>query len=289
MRDDKIKVRFWGTRGSTPSPGKNTIKYGGNTACTEVLFPNNTRFILDAGTGIRELGIQLRQKPEKVRGYIFLSHYHWDHIQGLPFFTPAYIPGNEFTIIGPEHPQVDLEKIISNQMESVYFPVPFSILSSKIDFLKLKQGYRQIGDIDVETLNVQHPGGSLSYRFTYGGQTFVYMTDNELGLNPRPPNSKAASLKETIEFVQRADLLIHDGQYTDEELKTKTGWGHSTWKEAMQLAIDSDVRRLILFHHEPEHSDSQLDKSMEECEELLVQKDVKLHCQWAEEGMEVLI
>jgi len=283
---EEIKIRFWGTRGSIPTPGKHTIKYGGNTPCVEVRVAGYV-FIFDAGTGIRELGNYLMSQERPCKAHIFLSHHHWDHIQGLPFFTPAYVAGNEFTILGMNHPSASLEKIISVQMESIYFPVALSHLSAKMKFQQLTEGSFKIASVKIDTITTNHPTPTLSFRLTHGGKRVVYMTDNEI--EPLEISDVIEKRKKMVDFISHVDLLIHDAQYSDEEYKNKRGWGHSTWREALRLAIDGNVRTLILFHHDPDHGDGIIDSFVERCKEEIKKQGSNIECLGAMEGMELSV
>lgn len=285
MRNRKIVFTFWGTRGSFPSPGKDKSKYGGNTSCIEVRLPNHELIILDAGTGIRELGNSLLLREKKVRAYIFLSHYHWDHIQGLPFFAPAYNAGNMLTILGAEHPEFPLERIFSNQMESIHFPVRSSSLSAHISFKKLSLGNYFIAETEVKTIRTNHPGINFSYSLTFDDCKLIYMTDNELLPQIARAKSHIAYEREDfIRFIQGADMLIHDAQYSDNEYLEKKGWGHSTWRETAKLAVEGEVKHLILFHHDPNHSDGIIDSFVKECKEEFKKRKASTKCSGAIEG-----
>ena len=290
MRNRKIVLTFWGTRGSIPSPGKDKLKYGGNTSCIEVRLPNHELIILDGGTGIRELGYSMLLKTKKVRAYIFLSHYHWDHIQGLPFFAPAYNAGNMLTILGAEHPELPLEKIFSSQMESIHFPVRSSSLSAHISFKTLSLGNYCIADTEVKTIRTNHPGINFSYSFNFDDRTLIYMTDNELLPQIARAKSHIAYEKgDFIRFIQGADILIHDAQYSDEEYRKKKGWGHSTWRETAKLAAEGEVKHLIIFHHDPNHSDGIIDSFVKGCKEELKKRNASTKCSGAIEGNTISI
>ncbi len=290
MPNSRIALTFWGTRGSIPSPGKDKSKYGGNTSCVEVKLPNRQLIILDGGTGIRELGHALLLRKKKVHAHIFISHYHWDHIQGLPFFAPAYNAGNKLTILGAKHPQFPLEKIFSSQMESIHFPVKSSSLSAHISFKKLSLGNFCVADTEVKTIRANHPGINFSYSLNFDSQKLVYMTDNEL----LPQITKAKShivykREDFISFIKGADILIHDAQYSDKEYSIKKGWGHSAWKEAAKLAVDGEVKHLILFHHDPGHSDSVIDSFVRKCKDQIRKMNASIKCSGAMEGKTITI
>lgn len=286
-----IKIKFWGVRGSIPTPGVNYIKYGGNTPCVEMQIPNNQLFIFDAGTGIRELGNVLNKREGKLKAHIFLSHFHWDHIQGLPFFVPSYIKGNEIVIHGMDLQAARLDEIISNQMESIYFPVKLQSLAADIRFQLLADGSNDIEGAMVDALYINHPGQAMGYVVSFGNTKICYFTDNELvpawidktsGLKYKP-NRREMILKS----IRDADLLIHDAQYTDEEYKLKVGWGHSSLSEVLQLAKDGKVKRLALFHHDQDHFDEQIDILVANCKERLNEYPYALECFAAHEGMEL--
>ncbi len=290
MRNSKTAITFWGTRGSIPSPGKDKSKYGGNTSCVEVRLPNNQLIILDAGTGIRELGKSLLHREKEVRAYIFLSHYHWDHIQGLPYFAPAYNAGNTLTIFGAKHPKFPLENIFSSQMESIHFPVKSSSLSAHINFNKLSLGNHYVDDTEVKIIRANHPGTNFSYALNFDGKKLVYMTDNEI--LPRLTRAKshiAYEREKFIRFIQGADILIHDAQYTDSEYRIKKGWGHSAWKETVKLAVEGEAKHLILFHHDPDHSDAVIDSFLKECREQVKKLKSPMKCSGAMEGKTVTV
>lgn len=281
-----MQVRFWGTRGSIPAPGPATMRYGGNTSCVEVRLDDDTLLIFDAGTGIRPLGQALLTQPGPVRAYLFLSHAHWDHIQGLPFFTPAYIEGTELTILGPEHGQLTLEKVVTGQMQSPYFPIPMHVMAAKITFVKLRDGsvFTLPNGATVEAARVNHPGYTLGYRLTANGTVVAYTTDNE-------PFGDAAASRHLvypgshIALVQQADLLIQDAQYTPAEyLPARLGWGHSTYLDALHIAQQAQVKRLALFHHDPSHTDADIDQILADCQARIVRQQLAFACFGAAEG-----
>lgn len=287
----QVGVRFWGTRGSIAAPSPETVRYGGNTSCVEILLPEHDELlVIDAGTGLRVLGNAKLRERKEWHGHIFISHTHWDHIQGLPFFSPWYLPGNSFTIVSTDQNELPLEKVIAGQMISAYFPVDFERLGADIAFKKLTEGDHTINRLRVETLLANHPNVTLMFKFHLGGKTLVYATDNELQWpNEKGVDPMAAQRARMVEFFRGADLLIHDAQYTDDEYRTKRGWGHSSWREALDIAIRSDVKQLVFFHHDPDHTDEMLDRISAECGEELEKRGIKLPVCWAKEGEEVLL
>jgi len=272
-------IKFWGVRGSIPCPGTNTVRYGGNTACIEVCFPDiNRRIIIDAGSGIRELGNEL-MKELPVDTDILLTHTHWDHIMGFPFFVPAYIPGTRIRVYGPVTYEEDtLEKVVGGQMTYRYFPIREAELSAEIDYISLQEEETDLGDgIIVKTRYLNHPVLCLAYRIEYQGKVFCTAYDTETYNNvfitdPDDPDydqdmaeegDLIASEQNALieEFYQGADLLVHDSQYTREEYeKQYIGWGHSYIEYVCQAAQQQQVKNLALFHHDPLRSDDQLDE-----------------------------
>ncbi len=279
-----IKVKFWGVRGSIPCPGAKTMKYGGNTACIELRFPEvNRHIIIDAGSGIRDLANYMlaNDLPNgPISTEIYLSHTHWDHIMGFPFFVPMYIPGTTIKVYGPvTYEDEPLEAVVGGQMKYRYFPVNMGELSSKIEYRRLKEDPRiDLGDgIVLSTTIINHPITALGYRFSFRGAVFCSAYDTEPFRNLFVTDSNDPSYDELMahegeeaareqnqvleNFFQGADLLVHDAQYTRQEYeKGKIGWGHSPIEEAIAAAHRAGVKQLALFHHDPERSDDQLDE-----------------------------
>ena len=286
-----MQVRFWGTRGSIATPGPTTMHYGGNTSCVEVRLDDGALIIFDAGTGIRALGQALLADPGPVRAHLFLSHAHWDHIQGIPFFTPAYIAGTELTILGPEHGQLTLEKIVTGQMRSPYFPIPMHAMAAKIKFVKLGEGsiVKLPNGATVESGVVNHPGCTLGYRLTVNGKVLTYTTDNE------PFGAAVASQHLTqpsrhLSLARDADLLIQDAQYTPEEYQQhRIGWGHSTYLDALHIAQQANAKRLVLFHHDPSHTDAEVDRIVAQCRAEIAQRGLTIECLGAAEGQVLVL
>lgn len=275
-----MRVTFWGVRGSIPCPGPSTVRYGGNTACLELRVGDANRLvIIDAGSGIRPLGDSLVKNdlPKgPIRTTIFLSHTHWDHIMGFPFFTPIYIPGTKLEICGPVTYEEDkLDTIVGAQLSYRYFPVRQEELAADISYLELKEGTRDLGDgLAVTTKYLNHPILVLGYRFEYRGRVFCTAYDHEMfqnvfqmepdqpGYDPEVMREGELAAREENEkvarFFQGADLLVHDTQYTAKEYQKKKGWGHSTFESAINAAHRAGVKHLVLFHHDPLRTDSEL-------------------------------
>jgi phosphoribosyl 1,2-cyclic phosphodiesterase len=254
-------LRFWGTRGSIPTPGPLTTRYGGNTACISLSGPDDRLVILDAGSGLRPLGHDLMRRPRTISADILLSHTHWDHIQGLPFFKPLSGNGNSFCIHGAAQEGVSLEEILKRQMDPMVFPVPLGALSATIQVQEIFEGEVHLADFEVSAFRLRHPGTTLGFRLapSSGGLTVAYVTDNELGSGGSYPVSTDWRQR-LVRFLQRTDTLIHDAMYSDQIIAARAGWGHSTPRQAVDLAAESGCRRLILFHHEPEHDDGSIDR-----------------------------
>ena len=286
-------LRFWGTRGSIPSPGLATARYGGNTPCVELRTEDGWLVILDAGTGIRELGRSLmaRTNGDGVAGDIFLTHAHWDHIQGIPFFAPLFHKGNHFTIWGSRSLQTSIDRVVRDQMSPVVFPVSFEELQARIDFQELSEERRAGSGYQVAAMAVRHPGGALGYRFTErnaeaGG--LVYVSDNELSAAARYDTPRGWRAK-FVEFVRGADVLIHDTMYRADEYRQFVGWGHSTYEDAVELALEAAVDRLVLFHHHPERTDDEVDRCVASCRELVQARGARLEIIAAAEGMTLIV
>lgn len=255
-----IEATFWGVRGSIATPGTGTVRYGGNTPCLQVRAGRRL-LIFDAGTGIRGLGARLMAGPQPVDGHLFFTHLHWDHIQGFPFFTPAFVPGNRFRIYG-QHcgGERSVRAVLERQMVNPNFPVPLSVMRSDMEFVGLQPGDTvQLGEVKVITAALNHPGECLGYRVEHQGRALVFCTDTEH--DPDSPEPDPAVLA----LARDADILIYDSTFTEAEyLAARRGWGHSTYEEAVKVARAAGVRRLYFFHHDPAHDDAFLDARLAE-------------------------
>jgi len=285
-----VYVRFWGTRGSIAAPGERTARFGGNTSCTELRTPDGTVIVLDCGTGARELGLHLTQtlKPP-IHLHLFIGHTHWDHIQGFPFFVPAFIPGVELNVYAPLGFQQSLEEAMAGQMEYSYFPVKLRDLRSRIHFTELEEGFFRVSDVLVETQYLNHTAPTIAYRITGGGTTIAYVTDHEPfwkiedGMLHHPGDQRH------VAFMRGADLVIHDAQYSEDEYRQRVGWGHSTIDYAVDVAMAAGARRVALFHHDPTHDDVTLARLEAAARERARSAGSTIEVFAAREGMELTL
>jgi phosphoribosyl 1,2-cyclic phosphodiesterase len=268
---DDLKIRFWGVRGSIPSPGPKTVRYGGNTTCIEVETDDGQTIILDAGTGIHPLALSLLKKMPTSCS-IFLSHTHWDHIQGLPFFVPIFMPMNTIRIYGAFDPvlQRDIRDVLSRQMEYCYFPVREAELKADLQYCSLSEGQTlEIGSARVTNIMMNHTVITFGYRIDCGGKSVFFTGDNEILYNIYRPGDDYYDEYEGLiaqknailaDFIRGVDVLIADSAYTEQEYTAKKGWGHGTYDQCIALAQKAGVKALYLTHHEPQRSDEELDK-----------------------------
>lgn len=294
------RVKFWGVRGSIPVPGPSTIRYGGNTSCIE-LRAEGEIIILDAGSGIRELGLALVQEfaGRPMRLTLLISHTHWDHIQGLPFFAPAYDPKNELRVLGYEGARAGLGAILAGQMETPFFPVSLRQMPGNIAIEELKEMRFQIGEVEVRSKFLNHPGICVGYRFITPNGSIAFMPDNEpyedlkvqlaarQNGNPEEAREFAAGERaKLVEFLAGTDILIIDAQYTEAEYGQHIGWGHGSTETAVALALEAGVRQLVLFHHDPNHDDAMIDRMTEHARALVAAHGGALEVEAAREGAE---
>jgi len=241
-----MEIRFWGVRGSIASPGPETAGVGGNTSCVEVRC-GAQRIVLDAGTGLRNLGNALVRTGEPQSLTLLLSHFHWDHIQGLPFFVPAYMPQTKLAIVGASDGRHSLRDKLSRQMTEPHFPVQLDDLSAQLTYREARPAQvLELGDVRIKVARLNHPGGVFAYRVEHEGTSLVYATDTEHYACVDP------ALKA---LAEGADVLIYDAQYTPEEYQSKVGWGHSTYVAGAEVAKSAGVKQLVLYHHDPQRTD----------------------------------
>jgi phosphoribosyl 1,2-cyclic phosphodiesterase len=254
LAQSDLSIRFWGVRGSIACPGPDTVRYGGNTSCVEIRCGHRL-LIFDGGSGLRPLGNQLIAGGRTVDLDLFYSHTHLDHIVGLPFFQPAYSAGNHLRFwAGHLKPDLDIKTVIDKMMSAPLFPVPIDIMESKIEFRDFVAGdtLKPHPGIKIVTAPLNHPNGATGYRLEYGGKSVAYITDTEHRVGQSDPN--------VLKLMHRADIVIYDCMYTDEEYPRHRHWGHSTWEEGVRLAEEARVKQFVIFHHDPNHTDAMMDQ-----------------------------
>lgn len=259
IASDDIIVTIWGSRGTYPTPSGKFLKYGGNTSCVAVEMSRGRTFIFDAGTGIIGLGEYLLTQHKRQKFNICISHPHWDHIHGFPFFKPAFMQGNEIAVFGPPNGDISLREVIGGQMKSIYFPITIRDFSARLYFKELGEGQNEVDGVSLDTILLNHPGNTLGYKLTdpATGKIVAYVTDNEIP--PKRIGGVDSSWRDKlVNFLKGADLLIHDTAYFDNEYLARVGWGHPPISEVMQLAVEAEVKQLCLFHHEPTHNDDKV-------------------------------
>src|SRR5579883_204787 len=292
-----MKLRFWGTRGSIPVPGAHTVRYGGNTSCVEVQS-NDVLIILDCGTGVRNLGLELlKSRKPPIEAHILLGHTHWDHIQGFPFFPPALIPGSRITVYSARGYEKALKDVLAGQMDYTYFPIKLGQMASDLEFRELDEETFDIGHVQVRTHFLNHTVLTMGYRLFSGGKTVVYGTDTEpYGAFRGSANGNGSYRRghfvhegdaRFVDFVEGADVLIHDAQYTEAEYPSKVGWGHSTVEYAVEVALVAGVKHLVLFHHDPMRTDDQVAELEAYARDLVRQRGSDLQVSAAAEGWEI--
>ena len=287
-----LTVTFWGVRGSIPAPGQATVRYGGNTPCVSVErddLDGAQILVFDAGTGIRQLGNKLVERANgKLRIDLLLSHTHWDHIQGLPFFTPLFDRGNTARILGPKQGNVNLERILTEQMNQVVFPVPLKGLAAQLDVEHVEEGEFAVDGFAVGAMRLRHPANTLGYRLEPGGggPKLAYLSDNELGTGGEY-DVKPSWREDIVRFLNGTDILVHDAMYAPEQLERFRGWGHSSYDEAVALAAKDGVKQLVLFHHRPEHDDGTIDAVVEKAQAAAAKLDDRLEVSAAAEGQQL--
>jgi phosphoribosyl 1,2-cyclic phosphodiesterase len=293
-------VKFWGVRGSIPTPGPTTVQYGGNTSCVEIRADGRI-IILDAGTGIRLLGRELVAEfdTQPLDLTLLLTHTHWDHIQGLPFFQPVYEPQNHLRILGFEGARHGLEIVLAGQMESPFFPIDLREVPANVSIEELKEMNFNIGPVRVQAAFANHPGICVGYRLFTSEGSIAFFTDNELFPEGAPPPRGAVATgtparafaqnenRKLIEFLRGTDLLIMDTQYDAEEYKEHIGWGHGCLDDVVAFALEAEVKTLFLFHHDPNHDDAKISQMLAHAQRIVATRKGKLHVEAAREGVTV--
>jgi phosphoribosyl 1,2-cyclic phosphodiesterase len=279
-----MKIRFWGTRGSIAVPGKDTNVYGGNTTCLELTLQSGRKVIIDAGTGIRALGEKLISGDEHVDIHLLMTHIHWDHILGFPFFAPLFDPSTRIRIDGYPTCMKGLRSTFDSKMGDGFFPIKFDEIKAEVKYLDhLNQGELEIDGTVIKSVPLQHPQGGFGFRFREGRKTLVFITDNEL----REDAVEGGQIDGYAEFSENADLLIHDCQYTPQEINSREGWGHSDYQSVVDLAHRAKVKKLVLFHHDPSRRDPEVTAIKSQCEKLAKEKDSTIIIEAAKEESEL--
>jgi phosphoribosyl 1,2-cyclic phosphodiesterase len=277
-------IRCWGSRGSIAVSGKEYIKYGGNTTCLEIVAGNGDLLIVDAGTGIRNLGNRLVREDHCNINIVF-THPHWDHLSGFPFFKPIYQKDCKINVWGPRPTQEAVKSMISKTMAPPYFPIELEDINADINFFGIENRNFRIGSVDITAIPLNHPNQGAGYRFEENGKSFVFLTDNEL----THPHSDGLTYEDYVKFAAGADLLFHDAQYTPEDYKHTEGWGHSVYLDTLKFAIDAEVKTLGLFHHNQDRDDVGVDSIEADCRRILKEKGSRIKCFAVAEGSEVKI
>jgi phosphoribosyl 1,2-cyclic phosphodiesterase len=296
------RIKFWGTRGSIAVPSSETLRYGGDTTCVE-LRADGEIIVLDAGSGIRPLGIALDREfqARQIKLSLLITHAHWDHIQGFPFFKPAYDPKNEIRIFGFDGAGATFREIMTEPMKSPFFPITMRELSARMDINKLNGMKFSLGKLDIHATFVNHPGVCAGYRIFSSGGSVAFLPDHEpyefflhaaRGKQLSPEQAKEIAADQhaaLVQFLHGSDVLIVDSQYTDQEYKTHIGWGHGSISSAVGLALEAEVQTLLLFHHDPSHDDKTVDTMVESARELATKSGSHLEVAGAQQGSEILL
>jgi phosphoribosyl 1,2-cyclic phosphodiesterase len=278
MEQEAYKLRFWGVRGSYPTPGKAMHKYGGHTSCAALTLPGDERIVLDGGTGIRVFGESMANggPPAPKHYQIFLSHYHLDHVMGIPFFAPLYDETSTITFHGFASGGKSVGQVLETLMSPPYFPVALSHVKARVEYADVDGTPRRFGEVTVESIPLNHPNGAFGYKLRRGARQIVYATDHEHG----DPRTDAA----LVAFCRDADAIVYDATYVPSEYNDRRkGWGHSTWVEGVRLSRAAGARKLVLFHHDPEHTDEQLDAVLRLAREEMAEVEI------AREGMDLAL
>jgi len=279
-----IIVDFWGVRGSVPSPGPTTIRYGGNTSCVSITADDKI-LILDAGTGIRNLGSAIISKPD-LEIFVIVTHSHWDHIQGFPFFTPIYQPNRPVHMFPTLHKKNVVLASLIDQMDGAHFPITPDQVPSNFNFVT-ENPLEFLGSngFHLEMVPMNHPGKAFGYKITINDKIICYFTDNEID----PPYEKSIELNELTNQCRNADILIHDAQYTEDDMPLKHGWGHSLISQVTELGKSAEVKNLVYYHHDPERTDDLLDKELEKAAKTLKENGSSVQPYFAYEGLKLTL
>jgi phosphoribosyl 1,2-cyclic phosphodiesterase/CheY-like chemotaxis protein len=281
---NQMVVTYWGVHGTLPTPGDAYVRYGGNTPCVSVEIGDEPLTIFDCGSGIKRLSDAIMKRgPQRFSARIFVSHTHWDHINTIPFFAPLYVRGNQIEVFGPHQGDLTIASAISAQMESVYFPVTVREFGARVVYRDLREERLEFGPIKIDTMLLSHPGTCLGYRLSARGRTMCYITDNEL-YPPGSPRHNTRYVEHLTAFVKDADLLVTDATYRDSEYPGKADWGHSAVGQVADLAARAKVKRLHLFHHDPDQTDADIDLKLREARQALERLGAAAACDAPAEG-----
>lgn len=276
-----MRIKCWGARGSIPVCGRQYLKYGGSTTCLEIRTDNDELLIVDAGTGIRQLGNVLIHENRNTFNLLF-THAHMDHLWGLPFFKPIYKKGVYINVYGCPFAQKSTREILMSSMAPPFFPIPFEDLKAEMLYLSSCEEPFQLNSLEIIPIPISHPNRGLGYKFIENGRVFVFLTDNELTYQ----HPQGLTYDQYLKFVSGADLLIHDAEFTPEEYKLTKGWGHSVYLDALQIAMEGEVKQFGLFHHNQEREDKDLDRMVDHCNDIIGKKGAPLKCLAVAEGKE---
>lgn len=281
-----MKITFWGTRGSIASPGPDTVIYGGNTTCLEITTASGHTVIIDAGTGIRRLGDALLDRGIPLNIHLLMTHVHWDHMMGFPFFGPLFHDDCRITLDGWAKGFEGLKGVFSGKHVDGTWPIGFDAINAKIEpSRELMEGRLHLDGTTVESHPLQHPQGGLGFRFVQDSSAFVFLTDNEL----REEGWQGSSYADFVRFCRRADVLVHDSQYVPEEMEMREGWGHSDIKSVARLAVEAEVRKLLLFHHDPWRTDKAVSEMVARCKTMIKESGADIEVDAAREGTTLLV
>jgi len=281
-----MKLTFWGTRGSIPAPGPHTYRVGGNTTCVEIETGTDDRIIIDAGTGMRQLGLKIAQEQVKPVLHLLLTHSHWDHLAGFSFFTPAFMAHIQLKVYGNLMAQDVIRRDIYERRDNRYYPVNMDVLRADCTFNNILPDPLVIAGVKISTLPLNHPGSGYAYRLEQAGKSVTFITDNEIGAGY---NGGGHSPEQLVEFCRGTDVLIHDGQYLPEEIPSHKGWGHSSYDTVLDLAHSAGLKTVYLTHHDPERSDDQCDELLKSARAYIAEHKYKIDCYLAIEGDSITV
>ena len=277
-------IRCWGARGSIPVSGENYLRYGGNTTCLEIRNKRDDILLVDAGSGIREAGNTFLAHG-RYDFTLLLTHAHWDHIMGFPFFKPLYFKKTNLTVWGCAFVQDSIKEMLARVMSAPYFPINYDDIHANVAYADICGDTYQLGDMTITPIALSHPNQGTGYKFSEAGKSFVFLTDNELGFR----HEGGLSYDDYLEFCRGTDLLIHDAEYRDEEYPKKRGWGHSTSEQAVKLALDAGAKQLGLFHHNQDRLDAEIDDMVTLCHRIIGERKNTLACFAVHQAMELTL